>query len=57
MTCVLVFVAFGQMFVPQGGSWMYQACYYKCDQDSVNWFDRVYHVSPSTVCPAVFGEA
>jgi hypothetical protein len=56
MLCVLAFVGFNHAFQNGAGNLLFKYCYYDCNTPNKNglWYDRVYRVSPSYVCPKEF---
>lgn len=52
--CVLVFVAYGHMWIDGYGSWFYKACRYDCGSKTFGYYDRVYRVDPDYRCPTRF---
>jgi hypothetical protein len=57
MTCVLVFVTYGHLFINHQGSWFYKACYYDCGQGRYGWYDIFYRVDPDATCPRMYRDA
>jgi len=55
MLCALAFVGFGHAFQNGSGTRLFKYCYYDCGSPkNGGWYDRVYRVPPSYVCPKEF---